>query len=198
MSSPIKPQTPRKFRSSTTSSSSCRLCGSVVDKYHSKNIFNGNNRELLILARNLSGEDLAPHENLPKLLCRPCERRLVNYKDFRSKIQESQKSFERFSKRCVEVSPSVVPPGKVLRKDSVARTKLNFTPDEKVSLTFNIGRHVYVLSFYKCHFITTTLFFPVWNLNLYAPDNTFDFRNCGRFLHQKDTIIQNTSQNITK
>ena len=82
--------TPRKYRRSATSHSCCRLCSSVEDRSHSKNLFKSNNRELLTLARSLSGEQLLQHENLPELICRACERRLGNFKFFRVKIQESQ------------------------------------------------------------------------------------------------------------
>ena len=137
MSLPNQKETPKKFHHSAKDASSCRLCGSVEDKTHSKNLFKNNNRELLHLARSLSGERLLPHENLPELICRPCERRLGNFKAFRSKVQESQKKFEQFSKRCVEISPSVVPPAKTARqlttKTTSARTRLNFTTDDQVS-----------------------------------------------------------------
>jgi hypothetical protein len=132
MSSLVTPRTPRKFRSPTTGSSFCRLCGSVIDQKHLKDLFKDSNRELLNLARNLSGEDIAPHENFPELLCRPCER-LGNFREFRLKIKECQKQFDRFSKRCVEVFPSLIPPAKATRKESVSvRPKLNFTPVEGV------------------------------------------------------------------
>jgi hypothetical protein len=129
--------------SPTTGSSSCRLCGSVIDQKHSKNLFKDSNREPLNLAWNLSGEDIATHENLPELLCRPCERRLGNFREFRLKVKECQKQFYRFSKRCVEVSLSLIPPAKATRKESVSvRTKLNFTPVEGVSLCLC---HVFML-----------------------------------------------------
>ena len=141
MLSSTQKETPRKYSRSVTSDSSCRLCCSVEDKSHSKNIFKKNNRELLTLARTLSGEQLLQHQNLPELICRPCERRLVNFKSFRGKIQESQKKFEQSSKRCVELSPSVNPNNpKIARRESnlssqtaSARTRLSFpTTDEEV------------------------------------------------------------------
>ncbi len=92
-------------------------------KTHSKNLFKNNNRELLHLARSLSGERLLLYENLLELICRPCERRLGNFKAFR-KFRRVKKKSEQFSKRCVEISPSVVPP---------ATIRLNFTTDDQVS-----------------------------------------------------------------
>jgi hypothetical protein len=84
MSLTTQEETPKKFRRSATNDSSCRLCGSIEDKSHSKNLFKINNHELLNLARSLSGEQLLRHENLPELICRPCERRIGNFKAFRS------------------------------------------------------------------------------------------------------------------
>ena len=107
MSLPIEQRTPKKFLKSDTSS--CRLCSSVGDRSRSKNLFKNNNHELLCLAQNVLGESIPRHENLPHLVCRPCERRLLNFKDLRTKIQECQKTLERRSKRCVEMSPSLVP-----------------------------------------------------------------------------------------
>ncbi len=92
MSLPNQKETLRKFHHSAKDASSCRPCGSVKDKTHSKNLFKNNNRELLHLARSLSGERLLLHKNPLELICRPCERRLGNFKAFRSKIQESQKN----------------------------------------------------------------------------------------------------------
>jgi hypothetical protein len=136
MSLPNQKETPKKFHHSAKDASSCRLCGSVEDKTHSKNLFKNNNRELLHLARSLSGERLLLHENLLELICRPCERRLGNFKAFR-KFRRVKKKSEQFSKRCVEISPSVVPPAKTARqlttKTASARTRLNFTTDDQVS-----------------------------------------------------------------
>jgi hypothetical protein len=84
-----------------------------------------------------------------------CERRIGNFKAFRLKIQESQKKFKQFSKRCVEISPSVVPPAKTVRRVSTsltktasARTRLNLTGDEvslvsKLLLKFNVSHVPY-------------------------------------------------------
>ena len=72
------------------------------------------------------------------------------------KIKECQKQFDRFSKRCVEVSPSLIPPGKATRKESVSiRTKLNFTPVEGDKFVFMSC--IYALKFFK------------WIFNIYMP-----------------------------
>ena len=51
---------------------------------------------------------LPRNELRPHLLCRPCERRLNNFKAFRAMITESQSHFQRSDrvKRCIEASPS--------------------------------------------------------------------------------------------
>ena len=138
--------TPRKYRRSATSNSSCRLCSSVEDRSHSKNLFKSNNRELLTLARSLSGEQLLQHENLPELICRACERRLGNFKSFRVKIQESQKKFAQSSKRLVPLSPSVNPALKVARREP---NSLSDTASVRTRLSFNTrGEEVCAQLFY--------------------------------------------------
>ena len=70
------------------------------------------------------GESIPHHENRPQLLCRACERRIGHFKEFRTKIRESQKTFCRFSKRCVEMCPSLVRVAKAprhLQTGSVSR-----------------------------------------------------------------------------
>ena len=39
------------------------------------------NAELLCLADNVLGVHIPSHEDLPRLVCRPCERMLLNAKD---------------------------------------------------------------------------------------------------------------------
>ena len=84
MSVSIQHRTPRKFKKSQFGTSSCRLCGSVGDISHSKNIFKKNNRELLVLAEAITGETIPHHEDLPELICRACERRIGHFKEFRT------------------------------------------------------------------------------------------------------------------
>ena len=94
MSSGKLPQTPKKVYQSS-GSSCCRLCKSVGDTSSWRNLFGKGNRALLATA-----------EIMPHLLCRPCERRLKNFENFRVLITESQSSFQRV-KRCIEISTSV-------------------------------------------------------------------------------------------
>jgi hypothetical protein len=100
------------------------------DISHSKNIFKKNNRELLVLAEAITGETIPHHEDLPELICRACERRIGH---FRTKIRESQKTFGRSSKRCVEMSPSLVRVAKAHRhlQTNPVSQMLDFTSDEE-------------------------------------------------------------------
>ena len=66
--------TPKKVYAAYKKSSRCRLCSSVGD--HRKNLFGKANRALLRAAEELCGSSLPQREDLPHLICRPCERRL--------------------------------------------------------------------------------------------------------------------------
>ena len=103
-------QTPEKtYRSSDSGNQSCcRLCGSVKDFKYCKNLCKKSNEELLAAAEAVYGGTLPRNELRPHLLCRPCERRLNNFKAFRAMITESQSHFQRSDrvKRCIEASPS--------------------------------------------------------------------------------------------
>ena len=108
--------TPKKFYTikgkEVTAISSCRLCSSIVDPHHAKSLQKGNNLQILKDAEDVYGNRLPKSENLPHLICRPCERRVKNTKQFKNLISETQRSLEQSSrsKRCVELSPSVVKP----------------------------------------------------------------------------------------
>ena len=103
-------QTPKKTYPSSDNGnqSCCRLCGSVKDFKYCKNLFKKSNKELLAVAEAVYGVTLPGNELRPHLLCRPCERRLNNFKAFRAMITESQSHFQRSNrvKRCIEASPS--------------------------------------------------------------------------------------------
>ncbi|XP_068685296.1 uncharacterized protein [Montipora foliosa] len=115
-----KSETPKKiYAASSTVASSCRLCKSVVDSAHSKNLFGKPNRSLLASAEDIYGSSLQKSELLPHLLCRPCERRLNNFKTFKTLISESQRSLERV-KRCIEESPSAPRTTKTSKADYVS------------------------------------------------------------------------------
>ena len=105
MLSGINPQTPKKTYKATAGVilCCCRLCRSTGE-VHFKNIFAKGNRALLSTAEEIYGRSL--EKDLAHLVCRPCERRLKSFQEFKSKITVTQDSFERV-KRCIEVSPCV-------------------------------------------------------------------------------------------
>ena len=107
--------TPKKLYSSTKTTfdlSSCRLCGNVVDAYYCKNIFKPENRDSLNVAEALFGSTIVQHEQLPRLMCRLCERRLKNFQSFKVVVTDTQKSYHVTlrTKRCKDVSPSTLRP----------------------------------------------------------------------------------------
>lgn len=80
--------TPKKiYAASSNKSSCCRLCRSVGAQR--KNLFGKANRLLLQTAEEFYGSSLPQSEDLPHLICRPCERRLNNFKVFKTVISES-------------------------------------------------------------------------------------------------------------
>ena len=87
-------------------SSSCRLCQAIVDRNHCRNIFHKRNLFFLSAAEDIFGGPLPELERFSKLLCRPCERRLTNFKSFQQVIRQSQASVEMRFKRLIEISPS--------------------------------------------------------------------------------------------
>ncbi|XP_028417603.1 uncharacterized protein LOC114542053 [Dendronephthya gigantea] len=102
-------ETPKKLypKSDLLSECKCRLCAGVFDKKHCKNLFLVRNKSLLCVAEFVNGGTLANEDGLPKLLCRPCERRLDNFAKFRRIVTETQSSLTS-KKRCInESSPSV-------------------------------------------------------------------------------------------
>ena len=81
--------------------SCCRLCKSVGDNIsHSKNLFAKNNRALLICGRTLR-RFLVTEQTVACCYvwyvgsCRPCERRVNNFKAFKNMIMETLKFLER-------------------------------------------------------------------------------------------------------
>ena len=86
-----------KRASSHVNLSCCRLCKSVGDISHSKNLFAKNNRMLLASVEELYGSSLSQNKLLLHLVCRPCERQVNNFKAFifKNMIMETQKFLER-------------------------------------------------------------------------------------------------------
>lgn len=119
----------------STQNSRCRLCKSVVDPYHSKNLFRNTNQSVLRNAETVYGGALPQVDGLPHLICRPCERRLNNAIQFKNTIRETQRSLleNLRSKRCIEVSPSIVKPPAKIQTVVSRRRSLDFsTPADDV------------------------------------------------------------------
>ena len=90
-------ETPKKFYRAPDSAfdpSPCRLCHTVGDSDHRKNIFKPQNQVLLKTAELLCGERILQEPDLPHLLCRPCERRLKNTLEFQRLIKDTHRAFK--------------------------------------------------------------------------------------------------------
>ena len=136
-------QTPKKIYQSSNNRnpSCCRLCGLVKDVNYCKNLFAEANKQLLAVAEEVYGRPLlrkAKEELRPHLLCRPCERRLKNFKEFKGIISQSQLYFERSErvKRCIDVSPSAPRTLKTAKDQKTSRRGLSFptVADEEFSV----------------------------------------------------------------
>ena len=125
-------------------SSSCRLCNTVVDRRHSKDLFSSANHQILNSAQIIYGQRLRQDNVLPHLICRPCERRVNNFAVFKKVVEDTQKSLESslVSKRCLELSPSLPQPAAVVRavgthQPSIRRRSLEFDTLSSVSILSN-------------------------------------------------------------
>ena len=106
MSSANLKETPKKvYKSCSAPSNTCRLCRSVCESKYLKNLYNKANCQLLTMAETIYGCKLPCDDELPRLICRPCERRLNNFKAFKTVVCDSQTAFSR-TKRCIVISPS--------------------------------------------------------------------------------------------
>jgi hypothetical protein len=113
----------------TVNISRCRLCNSVCDPQHSKNLFGKQNQAVLCNAKFIYGDELPQDINLPHLICAPCERRLNNAIQLKNTISETQRVLQETirTKRCVEISPSVSrPSAKVLAAGTSRRRSIDF------------------------------------------------------------------------
>jgi hypothetical protein len=122
----------KKQTESTGSISRCRLCNSVTNPNHRKNLLRAQNQTVLRNAERIYGEKLPQNDSLPHLICAPCERRLDNAIKFKSIIEETQRVLQEAvrAKRCVDVSPSVPKPPEKVRSAGTSRRR---------SIDFNIG-----------------------------------------------------------
>lgn len=162
-------ETPKKYyfkQGKQTASSSCRLCMKICDPKNAKNIFNRGNVELLATAEDLLEQTLERGENLPHLVCRPCERRLANFKQFKEMAKNTQRTIKADSraKRCKEMSPTIPPPSKKTETaPGTSRRVLQFLPSEmgsdiEVGSDVEVGYSNNVVHYYennteKNHFI---------------------------------------------
>lgn len=84
-------KTPKKiYVASSNATSSSRLCKSVGDFSHRKNLFGKANHVLLLAAEETYGSSLRRSEIFLHLLCRPGKRRVKNFIAFQTLISESQ------------------------------------------------------------------------------------------------------------
>ena len=120
-----------------------RLCNVVANPLYSKNLFRDLNRAILRSTEAIFGGELTPDSNLPHLICRPCERRLNNFSQFKS-ITEMLRLLQQDvrSKRCSELSPSVAKP---LAKVCAARVEEVLT-----SVKSEMNLKAYLLVSYIC------------------------------------------------
>ena len=136
----MQKRTPKKFYSTSEQiqRSSCRLCLKICDVTHVKKLFRPANANILKLAEDCSGDVLVRDGNLPQNICKPCERRLLNYKAFKELILKSQDALKSQSraKRCPEPSPSSLPARKRVHKEAslTPRTLLFSSKENTVSL----------------------------------------------------------------
>ena len=61
--------------------------------------------KLLALADTVFGDKLPNEDNLPHLLCPPCERKLDNFSKFKNMVCDNQTSMMK-KKRCLNISLS--------------------------------------------------------------------------------------------
>ena len=116
-------ETPVKVYAKSIPKSTCRLCCGICDPKHAKVLFRERNVGLLRLAERVFGGKLVSADHLPRFLCRPCERRLVNLGKFRDLVCKNQASLLQ-KKRCtVDMSPSLPTAKKKKSKDVSGRTR---------------------------------------------------------------------------
>ena len=79
MASAASQNTPKKYyvkASKLSGTSRCRLCNSVTDPVHAKNLYRDTNKTILRNAEQIYGSALSSESGLPHLVCRSCERML--------------------------------------------------------------------------------------------------------------------------
>ena len=142
MASKGTPKKVNKKRKETTSISRCRLCNCICDPGHNKNLFREQSRTILRNAEIICGGELPQNENLPHLICKPCERKLNNSILFRECIRKTQQALSEDvrTKRCVEISPSVIKLSSKVRAVSSSRRVIDFTVASSEPQSQSVGQ----------------------------------------------------------
>ena len=165
-------------KSNLDSKSMCRLCCSIIDPKHCKNLYNKASVNVLASAELLYGGKLLRGDSLPHLVCRPCERRLDNFMKFKNMICDNQDSMMR-QKRCIELSPSApTADEKSAKTDTLIRGKSSQSrPSLSSSFeTYDLPTYIaqgirYILILYKIIISSTSSrelsFYNILNLKLY-------------------------------
>ena len=142
MASKGTPKKVYKKRKETISISRCRLCNCICDPGHSKNLFREQSKTILRNAEIICGDELPQNENLPHLICKPCERKLNNAVQFRECIRKTQRALSEDvrAKRCVEISLSVIKPSSQVRAVSSSRRTIDFTMASSEPQSKSVGQ----------------------------------------------------------
>ena len=140
-------ETPKKLykkQESRASISRCRLCNTVADPKHSKNLYRKQSETTLRNAEIIFGGKLRQESTLPHQICAPCERRLKNAIEFRKVIIDTQRALSENVrvKRCVELSPSVAKPSAKVRAAGTSRRRsIDFTLADEASTEIAVSTY---------------------------------------------------------
>ena len=144
MASKGTPKTFYKKRTGSTVISRGRLCNSVREPNYSRNLFRDPN--ILHNAEAVYGGKLPQVTNLPHLVCPTCVRRLNNFSQYRNIVMETQQKLSEDirTKRCLELSPSVVKPSaKVQATGGSRRRSIDFTDAGAGGQTESSSQYMY-------------------------------------------------------
>jgi len=161
-----------------------------VDGNHRRNIFHKKNLFFLSAAEDIFGGPLPELERFSKLLCRPCERRLTNFKSFQQVIRQSQASVEMRFKRRIEISPSAPVTIKSSKANQVNDSSSAPTRSARRGLNFPATNQPVApvqqqdVSFEKC-IILLSCCFVVWMFIHLRERNLFGLRSGFRSTFQQ-------------
>ena len=108
-----------------------------MDPTHNKNLYKHKNKSVLRDAEAAFGGRLPQNSNLPHLICRPCERILHNFVQFRLTITNTQTLLQEEirTKHCPEILPLVEkPPPKVCAAGAHRQRSIDFGSEPSTSL----------------------------------------------------------------